>query len=475
MDPRFDKGGVTAVLFPRAHWFSLMRVVQQHIYLSTVNSFHENGLSSAGNPLANWTSPPRLDIPCWLEEYHRRLIKQVINLLTSIPCCLYEPSSRAQNPAILITGGLGYVGSHVCIELLRKGYTILIVDDLTNSFGSVVRDIGLTLEASGLGNLPSRRLIHIPIDYGDPVCLDRALVSYSRYLRVTGTIHLAASKSVAESLENPWKYYENNVIKMERFLGVLGKHVIRNVVFSSSATIYGCLPSEMTSKALNEDMVPIVGLDVPIKDTTAGLTPYGISKIVGEAMVRKFVDDHPRRRAVVFRLFNPVGCDPSGYLRENPRDYQFCGGGVMQKIKKAIVDDTVFQVFGGGGDGGDGSCIRDFVHVGDIARGIVMGLEDCLHASEAKERCKVYNLASGKGVSVKQLLKEVEKESGTIVKIEDFQKRREGDVPISIGDMEKVRSELGWRPEVRLPDICRHFCRAYGLRKYARQGSYSQN
>ncbi|KAF3143677.1 hypothetical protein TWF569_007294 [Orbilia oligospora] len=457
MDSRFDKGGVMVVLFLRAQWFSLMRVVQQHIYLATVNSFHENGLSSAGNPLANWTSSPRPTIPWWHEKYHQQFIKQVINLLSSISCYLYEPFGGARNSAVLVTGGLGYVGSHVCIELLRRAYTILIVDDLMNSFGSVVRDIGLTLEASGLGNLPSRRLIHISIDYGDPVSLDRALVSYSRYLRVTGAMHLAASKPVAESLKNPWKYYENNVVKMETFLRLLGKHGIRNIVFSSSATAYGCLPSEMASKALNEDMVTIIGLDVNIKDTIAGLTPHGISKIFGEAMIKKFVDDHPRRRAVVFRLFNPVGCNPFGYLKENPRDYQWCGGGVMQKIKKAVVDDTVLQVFGGGGDGGDGSCIRDFVHVGDIARGIVMGFEDCLRVDETKKRCKVYNLASGKGVSVKQPLKGIENESGAIVKIEDCQKRREGDVPISIGDMEKVRSELGWRPELRLADICRHF------------------
>ncbi|EGX48256.1 hypothetical protein AOL_s00080g381 [Orbilia oligospora ATCC 24927] len=474
MDSRFDKGDVMPVLSLRAHWFGLTSLVRQHIYLATVNPFHENGLSSAENPLANWTSSPR-PTPWWHERYHKRLIKQVINLLTSLPCYLYEPFGGARNPVVLVTSGLGYVGSHVCIELLRKGYTILIVDDLTNSFGSVVQDIRLTLEASGLGNLPSRRLIHIPIDYGDPISLDRALVFYSRYLRVTGVIHLAASKSVAESLKNPWKYYENNVIKMERFLRVLGKHGIRNVVFSSSATAYGCLPSEMASKALNEDMVPIIGLDVDIKDTTAGLTPYGISKIFGEAMIKKFVDDHPRRRAVVFRLFNPVGSDPSSYLKENPRDYQWCVGGVMQMIKKAVVDDTVFQVFGGSGDGGDGSCIRDFVHVGDIARGFVMGFEDCLRADETKKRCKVYNLASGKGVSVKQLLKEVENESGAIVKIEDCQKRREGDVPISIGDMEKVRNDLGWRPEARLTDICKHFCRAYGIGKYAGEGSYSRN
>ncbi|KAK6519763.1 hypothetical protein TWF506_000061 [Arthrobotrys conoides] len=445
-----------------------LRILRQYIYLAACNSFEVELSGEIGLP-TNRISSSRPRIPSWLGKYHRQVIKQVINLITSIPSCLYEPSTWIRNSAVIVTGGLGYVGSHVCSRLLCKGYTVLIIDNLTNSFDSVVRDIRLTLEASDMGFLASKKMIHLPIDYGNAISLSQALVSYSRNLQIIGAIHLAASKSVSESLENPGKYYENNVIKMESFLRVLGKHGVHNVIFSSSATVYGSLPSEMASKALNEDMVPIVGPDVPmqgIAKTMAGLTPYGISKVLGEAMIKKFVEGHSRRRGMVFRLFNPVGCDPSGYLKENPRDNHWCGGGIMQMIRKAVVDDTVFQVFGGGGDEGDGSCIRDFVHVGDIARGIVMGFESCLHMEGNGGRCRVYNLASGKGVSVKQLLKEVEETIGLVLKVEKC-KKREGDLPISIGDVEKVKKELGWVPEMGVQDLCRDFCRANGIGKDA--------
>ncbi|KAK6519259.1 hypothetical protein TWF281_003095 [Arthrobotrys megalospora] len=314
-------------------------------------------------------------------------------------------------------------------------------------------------------------MLHVPIDYGDTRALDQVLKAYSRYFRILGAVHLAASKSVAESLKNPRKYYDNNVVKMEGFLRVLGRHGVGNVVFSSSATVYGCLPPEITTNtALKEDMVPILDPRVPreeILNTTAKLTPYGISKILGEALVARFVAENPKRKAAVFRLFNPVGCDSSGYIKENPRDGQRCGGGVMQMIRKAVEGNTPFEVYGTKRENGDGSCVRDFVHVGDIASGIVMGFESCLYGihGKGKERVRVYNLTSGNGVSVKRLVNEVEKESGVVVRMKECE-GREGDVAVSVGDIEKARRELGWIPELGIRKVCRDFCRAYGIKKY---------
>ncbi|KAK6502061.1 hypothetical protein TWF481_009874 [Arthrobotrys musiformis] len=467
IDP-WPQGGDGVILLYLGVRLPSLGVLRQYTCLDACKSSKPEFAWTA-TPSTNRTSFPRLDIPPWLLGYHKRVIRHVVNVFNSIPSLLSVPSARFLGSAVLVTGGLGYVGSHVCLELLKRGYTVLAVDDLTNSFIDVVRSISLALEASGFEARLSRRIVHIPIDYGDAVSLNNALIFYYQYFDVTAAIHLAASKSVAESLKNPWKYYENNVFKMGKFLEVLGRNRIMNVVFSSSATVYGALPSDMAFTAVSEDMVPILGPGLSIERAVSmadGLTPYGVSKILGEAMIQKFVEEHPRRRAVVFRLFNPVGCDPSGFLKETPRDTTWCGGGVMQMVKKALVDDDVFEIYKGGGEGGDGSCIRDFVHVGDIARGIVMGFQNGYSPEGPGERCRVYNLASGEGVSIKQLVEALEKESGVVAKVEECGSR-EGDVAVSIGDGAKIRRELGWMPEMGVKEISRDFCKAYGIGWYS--------
>ncbi|KAK6358766.1 hypothetical protein TWF730_008085 [Orbilia blumenaviensis] len=415
----------------------------------------------------NYTSLQGLDIPSRIRNYYQLVTSQAIKVLTSIPCCLYTSVSPSRGPAVLVTGGLGYVGSHVCLELLKRGYTILIIDDLRNSFSNTVQNIGLAFETSGFGEYKTaiQNMNHIPIDYGDTQALNQALVGYGRYFLIVGAIHLAASKSVAESLKNPRKYYENNVSKMERFLTALGSLGIRNVIFSSSATVYGCLPPETALKPLKEDLVPVFRSLRQLGGMLGGLTPYGISKILGEGLVARFVERDKQRNGVVFRLFNPVGCDPSGHLKDDPKDKK-CRGGVMQMIMKSVRRDQVFEVYGTGlGGRGDKSCIRDFVHVADIARGIAMGLEACVYKGyRDRERLKVYNLASGGGISVKQLVRKVGLESRVAVRVRECSKR-EGDIAVSVGDNGKIECQLGWVPERSIEAVCKDFCHAYNLQK----------
>ncbi|KAF3935392.1 hypothetical protein ABW20_dc0102166 [Dactylellina cionopaga] len=217
---------------------------------------------------------------------------------------------------------------------------------------------------------------------------------------------------------------------------------------------------------------PSLAQDYCLRAAGNGITPYGISKLLGESLVHRFAASHCTRRAIIFRLFNPVSCDPSGHLSENPRDERWCGGNVMRMVLKTLKkgengNDGVFEIYGTDYQGSeDGSCVRDFVHVSDIARGIAMGFEALISGAtgdlQGENRCKVYNLASGKGVSVKQLIRQVEKESGLVVRTKECA-RREGDVAVSIGSIEKAGKELGWMPEKGFEDVCKDFCRCYGI------------
>ncbi|KAK6540633.1 hypothetical protein TWF694_008027 [Orbilia ellipsospora] len=414
--------------------------------------------------------PARLDFP---SKCNRDLILRVLRFLSTIPCCLSLSRLHINcRSAVLVTGGLGYIGTHVCLELLRKNYHVIVVDNLTNSYRDALSSI---LRAFSNGNEPLGRrkdlITHISIDYGDAKALDQVLAEFQRYLNILGTIHLAASKSVGESILNPAKYYENNVVKTDRFLKCLGRYGIKNVVLASSAAVYGNLARNSSLDGLKEEQVPIVDPFIAPGEfgkVVSGLSPYGISKLLCESLVYRFATEDPTRRAIAFRLFNPVGCDPSGYLKEAPKDTEWCGGSIMQMVLKTINgSNSMLEIFGADyfGDGsGDGSCVRDFVHVSDIARGLVMGLERCAlqRIDRRQPRFEIYNLASGKGVSVKQLIRAIEQECDIKVKTK-ICGRRKGDVAVSIGSMDKVRIEMGWVPDMGLQQVCQHFCRCYNI------------
>ncbi|EPS41601.1 hypothetical protein H072_4476 [Dactylellina haptotyla CBS 200.50] len=414
---------------------------------------------------------PRLHLP---EHRYRQFIIRVIEFLTAVPCCINTPQPAYRNPAVLVTGGLGFVGSHVCLELLRREHRVIIIDDLSNSYSEAVGGIfrALGRDDDKNGGLRTVQLVdHIPVDYGNTKAVFSLLACYREKFEIMGVIHLAAFKSVAESVEYPEKCYENNVVKTVNFLRVLGGLGIANVVFASSAAVYGGLQQNGSSgDPLIEDMVPIYdsfNTKGSHQKEANGLSPYGISKLVGESLVSRFTAENTNRRSIVFRLFNPVGCDPSGYLKETPRDEKWCGGNVMQMILKTITGEKeTFDLYGTDyfNEGScDGTCVRDYVHVGDIAVAMVMGLEACFfHRTDSRQRCRVYNLASGKGVSVKQLIRSVEDHRGIVIRTR-MRGRRKGDMAISIGSREKVTRELQWAPRMSLADICRDFCRCYGI------------
>ncbi len=321
---------------------------------------------------------------------------------------------------VLVTGGAGFIGSHTCVELLAAGWDVTVIDDLSNSSGMALRRVE---------ELAGRRLRFVEGDVLDTAALDRAFGDGG----CVAVIHFAAKKAVGESCADPLGYYRTNVGGTLSLLEAMRRHAVRRLVFSSSATVYG---------DPGPDACPLAE-DAPLRPSN----PYGHTKLCAERMLRDVAAAEEGWHILSLRYFNPAGAHPSGRLGEDPR-------GVPENLLPSAVQAAVgtlprLRVFGADYPTRDGTAIRDYLHVVDVAVGHLRALDHL----PAVDGCAEYNLGTGSGVTVFEVLDAVKRASGrefpTVL-----EGRRPGDATAVWADPALAERELGWMAERDLNDIC---------------------
>jgi UDP-glucose 4-epimerase len=319
---------------------------------------------------------------------------------------------------VLVTGGAGYIGSHTCVELLAAGHDVVVVDNFANS-SPVALDRARELAG---------RFASYEVDVRDADALDRVFGAHP----IDAVVHFAGLKAVGESVEQPLRYYDHNVTGSRVLLAAMAAHGVDRLVFSSSATVYGA-----------PETVPIAE-DAPL----APINPYGRTKLVVEQMVHDVVATSPSWRAVLLRYFNPVGAHPSGRLGEDPHDVP---NNLMPfAMQVAAGRHPEVRVFGDDYPTPDGTGVRDYVHVVDLARGHV----DALRALATIEGCRPVNLGTGRGHSVLEVLDAASTAVGRALP-RRVVGRRAGDAAVVYADPALATALLGWEARYTLADMAR--------------------
>ena len=320
---------------------------------------------------------------------------------------------------ILVTGGAGYIGSHTCLELLQAGYEVVVVDNLINSKEEALKRVQ---------DLSGKSLAFYQVDLLDKNALERVFAEQP----IQAVIHFAALKAPGELVDQPLRYYHNNLTGTLHLCQVMQAAGVQNMVFSSSATVYG----ERNQPPLREDM-PTGGV----------INPYGWTKMMMEQILIDLHVADPTWNLILLRYFNPVGAHPSGQIGEDP---QGIPGNLMPFIAQVAVGRrSELKVFGNDYPTPDGTCIRDYIHVVDLAKGHLKALEK-LASRPGKV---IYNLGTGKGNSVLEVVQAFAKASGRPIPYK-IVARRTGDLPVSYADPAKAERELGWKAERDLDEMC---------------------
>lgn len=319
---------------------------------------------------------------------------------------------------ILVTGGTGYIGSHTVVELQNAGYDVVIIDNLSNSSADVVDNIE---KVSGI------RPAFEKLDCLDFEGLDKV---FEKYKGIKAIIHFAASKAVGESVQKPLMYYRNNLVSLINLLELMPKHGVEGIVFSSSCTVYG---------QPDPENLPVTE-SAPIKKAES---PYGNTKQINEEIVRDTVASGAPINAILLRYFNPIGAHPTALLGELPN-------GVPQNLVPYLTQTAIgirekLSVFGDDYDTPDGSCIRDFINVVDLAKAHVVAISRILEKKQ-KEKVEVFNVGTGRGLSVLELIHAFEKATGVKLNYQ-IVGRRAGDIEKVWADPALANNELGWRAE----------------------------
>lgn len=320
---------------------------------------------------------------------------------------------------ILVTGGTGYIGSHTCVELLNKGHDVTIIDNLYNSKEDVVKKIE---------TITGRCVRFINVDIKDKEKLEEVIKNND----FDACIHFAGLKAVGESCEKPMLYFENNVTGSINLYKLLLKYNVNHIIFSSSATVYG------------DDFVP------PFKETMGQgkpTNPYGQTKAINEQILDLLCSNN-NLSVVLLRYFNPIGAHESGLIGEIPN-------GIPNNLLPYVCDVANgkrdhLNIFGSDYDTKDGTCIRDYIHVVDLARAHVLALE----YSMKNKGCEVINIGTGNGYSVKEVIKAYEEASGLKIKTVDAP-RREGDIAVSFADASKAFELLNFKAEYDIKKMCK--------------------
>ena len=322
--------------------------------------------------------------------------------------------------SILITGGAGFIGSHTCVELLEAGYDVVVIDNLVNSSEkslAVAEQLTGKKVAFYKGDVANTKLLNKIFDEN----------------KITGCIHFAGLKAVGESVVKPLEYYRNNMMTTLNLLEVMGQHNVKNIIFSSSATVYG------------------QAAEMPITEEAPKLpctNPYGWTKSMIEQILMDLHTSDNSWNIILLRYFNPLGAHPSGLMGENPN-------GIPNNLMPYITQVASGKlkelgIFGNDYDTPDGTGVRDYIHVVDLARGHVKAL------AKLQESCglKIYNLGTGKGYSVLDVVKTFERVNGIRIPY-SIKPRRPGDIAICYCSPEKAKQELAWVAEYNLEDMCR--------------------
>jgi UDP-glucose 4-epimerase len=371
------------------------------------------------------------------------------------PMSLMETSDPS---LIVVIGGLGYIGSHTSLELLKEGHSVLIVDDLSNSFAATL-DLIRGLATDHFAALDSATTMPV-LSFAQTDYRSEAMHDLIRSLgtRIKGVIHFAAYKSLPESLTQPLRYYQNNICGLVELLVTLQETGIKNFVFSSSATVYGGKANE-GAPLKEEDLVHFTetwqdkdGKTCQRVNGARDLTsPYGRTKYFAEAILADVAHADPSMCITALRYFNPVGCHPSGLLRENPRQMPTNLFPVIASVMQG--KRPILEVFGSDWATRDGTAIRDFIHVVDLAQGHVAALV----AAESRgkgDAFRTYNLGTGLGMTVAEVISSFERASGLKIPVV-MASRRDGDVGICIAETHKAESELGWKTKKTVDECAR--------------------
>jgi UDP-glucose 4-epimerase len=322
---------------------------------------------------------------------------------------------------VLVTGGAGYIGSHTVLQLLAAGHQVVVVDDFSNARPAVINRLE---ELSGQ---------HVPVHAFDVADRDKLdVVMGDPAAPIDAVVHFAAFKAVGESVVKPVEYYRNNLGATLEVVDAMVRRGVRHLVFSSSATVYG----EQAPVPMTEDL------------PTSATNPYGWTKVMNEQILRDVTVAHPELRVALLRYFNPVGAHASGRIGEDPSD-------IPNKLMPYIAQVAVgrrekLSVFGDDYDTPDGTGVRDYIHVEDLAAGHVAALD---RISSHDRPLSVWNLGSGTGTSVLELVRAFEEASGRPVPYEVVE-RRPGDIAVSYADPSLAERELGWRTTRSVQDMC---------------------
>lgn len=325
---------------------------------------------------------------------------------------------------ILVTGGTGYIGSHTTVELINAGYSVVIIDNLSNSNKEVLKGI--------------EAITGVSPDFVEADCTDiQALKSlFDKYPDIKGIINFAASKAVGESMEKPILYYRNNLNTLMNLLDLMPEYGVKGIVFSSSCTVYG-EPDEnpVTEKA-------------PIKKATS---PYGNTKQISEEIITDVINSGAPFKSVILRYFNPVGAHPSAEIGELPN-------GVPQNLIPYLTQTAIgirkeLSVFGNDYNTPDGSCIRDFINVVDLAKAHVIAVQRMLE-DKSESKIEIFNLGTGVGLSVLELIDAFERATGVKVP-HKIVGRRAGDIEKVWANPKYANEVLGWKAESTIEDTMR--------------------
>ena len=326
---------------------------------------------------------------------------------------------------ILVTGGTGFIGSHTSVELIEAGYKVVIVDNLSNSKIEVL---------DGIEKITGVRPAFENVDLRDKEATEGV---FKKYPDIEGIIHFAASKAVGESVQKPLLYYRNNIVSLVNLLELMPKYNVRGIIFSSSCTVYGQPKPEN---------LPVTE-DAPHQKATS---PYGNTKEINEQIIYDYIHSGANIKSIILRYFNPIGAHPSALIGELPN-------GVPANLIPYVTQTAIgirkqLTIFGNDYDTPDGTCIRDYIYVVDLAKAHVAAMRRVL--DEETEPIEYFNIGTGRGNSTLEIVETFEKATG--VKLNwKYGPRREGDIVKIWGDCTKANKVLGWKAETPLEDVLR--------------------
>lgn len=326
---------------------------------------------------------------------------------------------------ILVTGGTGFIGSHTTVELIEAGYKVVIVDNLSNSKIEVL---------DGIEKITGVRPAFEQVDLRDFAATEAV---FAKYPDIEGIIHFAASKAVGESVQKPLLYYRNNIVSLVNLLELMPKYNVKGIIFSSSCTVYG--QPKLENLPVKEDC--------PHQKATS---PYGNTKEINEQIITDYIHSGANIKSIILRYFNPIGAHPSAEIGELPN-------GVPNNLIPFVTQTAMgirkeLTIFGNDYSTPDGTCIRDYIYVVDLAKAHVAAMRRVL--DEETEALEFFNIGTGKGNSTLEIVHTFEKATG--VKLNwKFGPRREGDIEEIYGNVEKANKVLGWKAEAKLDDVLR--------------------